>query len=431
MSSHSKTSSTTSSNRPVINEEEDEEQEAQTSIQTQQPQIPYKKIGGFFLALAIVMAILLIAVPESISDDVPYPNRGKVFFAFIGLFIVFLFSCLYCTYYLGGPKDSWDIETNFDGVRWNFSNITALIGLVIEFVQICSFAFNSQIQFTGVDSLRNMTYVALPFTPGHVFRIMFWIMFVISFSPYLFVVSVRIIIYTITRMHGETKSSEFVQKYQQQIYSILWFLVNTLYLPVIGTMMGGIDCTFTSAGVTLDSDPTIHCLSSVHLPYVICSVIALIIYYPAASFAQSQTQSISDIKFKPKIVFIFVQGKVILAAMNIFFSNYPKLYLGVNLSVEISMLFINIYFEPCLELWVNKLQTIFYSISVWTAISAFVALKPGINPNTPLVLLIIGWIVAGVGLPIFFFIIYGVREKVAKVAEKKRESLSSPSSPVV
>ncbi len=70
-------------------------------------------------------------------------------------------------------------------------------------------------------------------------------MFVIAFSPYFFVISMRLTIYGITRHNGETYAADFVKLHQQKIYAILWFLVNTLYLPVMSTMMAGLDCTFT------------------------------------------------------------------------------------------------------------------------------------------------------------------------------------------
>lgn len=60
-------------------------------------------------------------------------------------------------------------------------------------------------------------YAALPFSQGEPFRVMFWIMFVVAFSPYIFVVSVRMIIYTINRRKGEAEAASFVQQYQQKV----------------------------------------------------------------------------------------------------------------------------------------------------------------------------------------------------------------------
>jgi len=292
----------------------------------------------------------------------------------------------------------------------------------LEFVQICSFSFNYRATFTGQDQLLRMQYAALPYSPGAAFRVMYWIMFVVAFSPYIFVVTVRMIIYTINRRKGEAEAASFVQAYQQKIYSILWFLVNTIYIPVISTMMAGIDCTFRNPDSsftgnakllnTLDSDTSCICLSSEHIKYLVCTLIALVIYYPAASFAQAQTQNISDIKFKPKIVFVFVQGKVLLAAAAIFYTDYAAAYLGFVLAVDVVFLAVNVWKAPCLVHWVNQLRTIFFVVASVTAIASLIATADHINPNVPLIILIIGWVAACIGLPTFFYVYRRVMENV-------------------
>eukprot|EP01113_Clastostelium_recurvatum_P030956 TRINITY_DN3815_c0_g1_i1.p1 TRINITY_DN3815_c0_g1~~TRINITY_DN3815_c0_g1_i1.p1 ORF type:complete len:425 (-),score=73.85 TRINITY_DN3815_c0_g1_i1:51-1325(-) len=384
---------------------------------------PYKKVGIVFVVFAIIAGVLLCIIPYSVAKatGLTIPEEGRIFYGIVGVFILCLFSCLYCTYYLGGSRDSWEIPEMIQ-LRFTFTNFITFVGMVIEFVQICSFAFNTGTNFTGSSSLARMTYIAVPFQNGRVFEIMYWIMFCIAFSPYIFVISVRVVIYAITRARGEAKAAEYVQRHQQGIYAFLWFLVNTLYLPVITTIMGGLDCTFTPTGVTMDEVPSVTCLASEHYRYLVCSLIAFVIYYPAASFAQAQTQNISDIKFKPKISFIFVQGKVILAAMYIFFSTYAGVYLGVTLGVEVLFLIINIVFSPCLVEWMNRLRTIFFAISAWTTVCALVSLTSGLHPNVPLILLIIGWVVAGLGIPLVYFLAGRI---VSSSAEKKAIRLDS------
>jgi len=278
-----------------------------------------------------------------------------------------------------------------------------LVGLLLEFIQICSFAFNQHAPFTGSEQLRRMHYTAQPFDNGGPFDVMYWIMFAISFSPYIFVVVVRIIIYAINAKKGEVKASIFVQTYQQKIYAILWFLVNTLYLPVLATMLSGLDCTFTDTTLTLDSDPTIQCLSRRHVPYIVCSLIALVMYYPAASFAQAQTQNISDIKFKPKVVFIFAQFKLVLAGM-LFFTNHVQPFLAVIVIVQLAFIVVNLWLQPCLIKWINQMRTVFFTISFWSSICSCIALSPDINPKVPLGLLIAGWVAISVSIPALYFL---------------------------
>jgi len=399
-----------------VTADEEEEEEFVDDDDAGPHPFPFRMCGVVFLVVAIICAIILAAVPAAINGKgISNTANGLFFHLLIAAFLLMLFSCLFFTYYLGGSKDTWE-DPVFSGIRLNFSNITAVIGLFLEFVQICSFSFNYQAIFTGSANLLNMQYVALPYAQGQPFRVMYWIMFVIAFSPYIFVVTVRMIIYTINRRKGEAEAASFVQAYQQKIYSILWFLVNTIYIPVISTMMAGIDCTFRAPPKdytgnpidlnTLDSDHTCVCLSSVHIKYVVCTLIALVIYYPAASFAQAQTQNISDIKFKPKVVFIFVQGKVLLAGAAIFFTDYTVAYLIVVLAINVIFLGVNVWKAPCLVQWINQLRTIFFVISAISTVASLISTGKGVNPNAPLVILIIGWVGAGVGLPILFFV-YG------------------------
>eukprot|EP00026_Physarum_polycephalum_P006621 Phypoly_transcript_06671.p1 GENE.Phypoly_transcript_06671~~Phypoly_transcript_06671.p1 ORF type:complete len:446 (+),score=62.83 Phypoly_transcript_06671:134-1471(+) len=410
--------------------DDEEEEEELTGVDEPTQKFSYRKFGVAFLLLAIVVAIILASVPAAVntSDKLNTLQTGYLFFTLLAVFLILLLSCLFCTYYLGGSRDTWE-DPVFTGIRFNFSNTTAIIGLFVEFIQVCGFSFHEDAKFTGSNRFINMLYAAVPYKPGSVFNVVYWVMFVLAFSPYIFVVSVRMIIYTINHQKGETEAALFVQNYQQKIYSILWFLVNTIYLPVISTMMGGLDCTFKEDKPSFDSEP-IACFTRKQLGFMIASLIALVIYYPAASFAQAQTQNISDIKFKPKIVFIFVQGKVVLAGMFVFFgAQHSTAYLTVVFVTDLVFLILNIWAKPCLVQWVNQMRTIFFAVSAWTTLCSIISLSHHINRNTPLALLVVGWFVAIVGLPILFFIKYKFGDAIMGTIFGKRSVSSQPASP--
>lgn len=231
-------------------------------------------------------------------------------------------------------------------------------------------------------------------------------MFIVSFIPYLFVIAIRIIIYVYTIKKGESSAASIVEKYQEKIHSVLWFLVNALYFPVIGTMLAGTDCTYKPEKITLDAENTILCLEGQHIAILICSMLALIVYYPAASFAQAQTQSISDIKFKPRIVFIMLQGKFAIALIAIFFTNTYYIYYSGLLFINLIFLVLNIIGQPCLVRWVNIMRTIFFSMSTWATFCAGVVgtwiFQDDQSSKTPLILLLIGWAIQIIGLTLFF-----------------------------
>lgn len=69
--------------------------------------------------------------------------------------------------------------------------------------------------------------------------------------------------------------------------------------------MAGANCTYTPDRIIFDANTTISCFEGQHIGFLITSIIGLIIYFPAASFAQSQVSGISDIKFKPRFFFFF------------------------------------------------------------------------------------------------------------------------------
>ena len=121
----------------------------------------YRKFGVAFLLIAIVVAIILASVPAAVntSHTLSTNKTGFLFFSLLAIFLLLLLSCLFCTYYLGGSRDTWE-DPVFTGIRFNFSNTTAIIGLFVEFIQVCGFSFPGA-RFTGSDNLQNMLYLSL------------------------------------------------------------------------------------------------------------------------------------------------------------------------------------------------------------------------------------------------------------------------------
>lgn len=77
----------------------------------------------------------------------------------------------------------------------------------------------------------------------------------------------------------------------------------------------------SDSAITLDANDNYKCFEGKHIAFAVCAMLALVVYYPAASFAQAQTQSISDIKFKPKVVFIMLQVCLVQLTVLLFLSH--------------------------------------------------------------------------------------------------------------
>mmetsp|Transcript_24937 Transcript_24937/g.34916 ORF Transcript_24937/g.34916 Transcript_24937/m.34916 type:complete len:455 (+) Transcript_24937:179-1543(+) len=364
---------------------------------------PYHLLGACCFCSSLLVAIaLVITVP---LVDVENRTLGFIFAAFFGTFLAFLFLCLCCTYYLGASKESW-VAPEFSGITKNFSNLIILVGLFVEFVQICSFSFNRTKEFSGAD-ISGVNYIAVP-TGGNstAFDAIYWVFFVVAFTPYMFIILIRILIYVYTLKEGETEAASIVDRFQEKIHSVLWVLVNTLYFPVICSMLSGVDCTYRKKSITLDSNTHIECMEGKHIGILVCSLLALMVYYPAASFAQAQTQSISDIKFKPRIVFVMLQGKFVLALIAVFFTENYWVYYSGTFAINVIFLALNIIGQPCLVNWVNRIRTILFALSLWATIcSGFVGtwILDNEHSSIPAILLLVGWVVLIVGLPLFFY----------------------------
>ncbi|EAL65039.1 hypothetical protein DDB_G0284773 [Dictyostelium discoideum AX4] len=417
----------------VVEEDEDDEIE---SVKGPTRSSPFHLLGAFCFITAIIAAVVCCLV-STLIKGISSQTRGYIFFATFATFIVLLFFCLCCTYYLGASREAWETPQHTD-VRWNFTNIVAMAGLFVEFVQICSFSFNESFgPYMGSYIFRYFNYTATPYPKGPGFEIAYWVMFVVAFSPYIFVIAIRILIYMYGIKKGADSAAGVVERYQDNIYSVLWFLVNTLYFPVITMMLTGTSCTFSksdseediisslsSAGSslinstigssssylpTLDANKDIVCLQGKHVAFLVCTMIALIIYYPAASFAQSQTQNISDIKFKPKVVFVMLQGKFLLGALCVSFGNKQYVvYLITVVVINFFFLVLNVWFQPCLLPWVNRLRTLFFSLSAWASLVLVIShrmyypAKDVDNRVLPLILLLVGWGIIIAFLVVFF-----------------------------
>lgn len=140
--------------RDEVEEEEDESVGEEAT-----PKFSYRKFGVAFLLLAIIVAIILASVPAAVNSSKSLTNTqtGLLFFSLLAIFLILLLSCLFFTYYLGGSRDTWE-DPVFTGIRFNFSNTTAIIGLFVEFIQVCGFSFHQDSKFHGSDSLNNMLY---------------------------------------------------------------------------------------------------------------------------------------------------------------------------------------------------------------------------------------------------------------------------------
>jgi len=131
------------------------------------------------------------------------------------------------------------------------------------------------------------------------------------------------------------------------------------------------------------------------------------VYYPAASFAQAQTTNISDIKFKPRVVFVMLQAKFVLVCCSRYFSTRTYVYYPGVLIVNIVCIVFNVLGNPCLVVLINRIRTSLFSACLWATVCSGVIstwIMNDENSPIPLYLLIVGWIVMLIGFPVYYYL---------------------------
>jgi hypothetical protein len=358
---------------------------------------PFHVIGACFFCTALVMGILLVSLASTIADD-STSSKATIFGVLFGAFCLFLFMCLFFTYFLGSspPPSDGDTVSPF----WNLPNVVMLLTIVVEFVQLTSFAFHEKLEWAGEDDIFYVNYVAAPMgRSSKSFQILFWVMFGVAFSPYVYIITVRGIVYYLFITKGEEVSQQFVEKHQSRIYSSLQLLVTVLYFPVLSLLFGGLDCRYEEETsflreeivFYLDYAHEVKCFEGKHIGMFVAALVAIVAFYPAASFAQAQAESITDVKMHPKFAFILLQAKFVLALLAVFLRLRGFWgYMATVLVVDLIFLVVHALDPTCPVRWVRRMKIILFSLATWAAIAAMIN-RAVDSEWVPLFLLLVVW----------------------------------------
>ena len=103
----------------------------------------------------------------------------------------------------------------------------------------------------------------------------------------------------------------------------LTFFGNSLYLTVIATLLTPFSCEIQDDEWTVNRNSDMDCFGEKHALYILLAVVALAVYYPAATLlypnVQYQNKSL-DLKLDTSFLVLESQGKVIIAGFAVFFS---------------------------------------------------------------------------------------------------------------
>lgn len=350
-------------------------------------------MGACFFVLSIVLAVMCFFIAVFYKH-----NQIASFGALFALFLFSISMCLFLTYCLGARdfRDSRDDTSKLPKARsfFDIPNTIILLTMIIEWFQVLSFAFHRDLRWVHSTNAHYINYVAAPYGPTHFsFQVMYWIMFAVAFSPYAYVVLIRFIIYVMTFVSSEEASQAFVDRYQKIIYSSLLFLVTCSYFPVLSLLFAGVDCDFGQDPIVLEYDDTQRCFKNRHIAMFACSLVGIIIFYPAASFAQAQAQTISDMKFSPRFVYVQLLVKFALVVLATFlrFRSFWA-YIVIVLLANLVFFALNFWSATCPVRWVRRMRMVLYAVGAWVAIAAMICHEVH-STWIPLLLLLLGSVV--------------------------------------
>merc|ERR1712196_151516 len=143
------------------------------------------------------------------------------------------------------------------------------------------------------------------------------------------------------------------------------------------------------------------CWEGQHLGFVAATVIAMLLFYPAASFMYPNLQFSdprTDIKFRPEYVIIHQQARLCLAGFAMLFREEPQQLVYSALLIYILLLVANLCLRPCLVPWVNSLRSALFVVCIWGALCS-TALLHGVARHICIVALLVGGCIClGIGI---------------------------------
>ncbi len=143
-------------------------------------------------------------------------------------------------------------------------------------------------------------------------------------------------------------------------------------------------CNFSKYPWTLRSDSAVLCLSDHHLKLMGIATLAILLYYPIATFMypnfQFQDKGL-DLKYDPSFLVLNIQAKLLITGFLSFFKPETAddisgvIIRQVGVAVILFLLaLITIFLRPCLIKRVNVWDVAFYLLAAWANLTGVVVL---------------------------------------------------------
>ena len=257
-------------------------------------------------------------------------------------------------------------------LQLNLTNAVGLIGQILEMYTFVSIAFSSPVGWLGAGNSSE----GLAAVDG-IWKASFWC--AIGLSVVFFILVKIAIKYLGAGMLG-LNSDKSIAKFPSAQFFLsksLTLLGDICYLSIVKILLGAFACEITNSSWSLIQSPDIECFTIAHSPYLIAGVLALLIYYPAATLLYPNLQyqdKALDLKFDTTFLVLESQGKLIVAGFAAFFNS--KDFLWLQLAVVIAVCVFLFYWccvkKPCIIVSINAWKAGGFLAIAWICMWALV-----------------------------------------------------------
>ncbi|KAI8811074.1 hypothetical protein BJ742DRAFT_798121 [Cladochytrium replicatum] len=260
-------------------------------------------------------------------------------------------------------------------VRLTISNVLAIIGTILDTVQLCTLVYSADItidasaaEWFEVFRLDASSFVSTRDVGIFVILLMvIWLAYVIIF---LFV--------PLHRLHNSRMLYNILL---QPGYLLVLFMGSVGLLPALNTIISLSDCSYFPYGDGVDdrieilSDCTMKCLTKEHLAISLLGISLLFLFCPANIFVDPVVQELSeDLDLKSSMVFTgsLTAVKTFLSIFRAYSAkSKPVQFLLSQLVIQVLLLIAIPYLKPSPVKWMTNLKIVMTLCPMWTVAVVF------------------------------------------------------------
>jgi len=189
-----------------------------------------------------------------------------------------------------------------------------------------------------------------------------------------------------------------------------------LFLPITKVFISAFICTQVGNEIVLNEDNNIICFQNLHIIYMICAAIALIIYIPTAILLRPIWQVLQEkLDIRYKAIFLVTNMQIILIYVLLTsIITLSWVYLLISFAAISILIILQFTLKPCNLEKINYWKKISLICIMWTVVCSLIALL--LNDTTNI------WpaIIYYVGIVIILLLSYNIFKLITGVVKSTR-----------